>query len=72
MRLALRIHANEGYNANQAANGLTVGELRRWLDDYDDDTEIVTHDLNNGYGADWGNIAKYEPVEDDYSDDDES
>lgn len=71
MRIALRIRANEGYNAKQAANGLTVGELRRWLEDFNDDDEIVTHDLNNGYGADWGHIEKYDMTEDCPDEDDE-
>lgn len=66
MKIALRIRANEGYSASQV-KGLTVGELRRWLDDFDDDDEIVTHDLNNGYGADWGTIDRYEITE--YCDD---
>jgi hypothetical protein len=36
---------------------MTVGDLRRQLEDYDDDTEIVTYDLNNERGASWGLIS---------------
>lgn len=72
MKIALRIRANEGYSASQV-KGITVGELRRWLEDYDDDTEIVTHDLNSRYGAAWGKIAQYQPLEDaDDEDEDEA
>ena len=64
MKLALRIKANEGYNAEQAAeNGtITVGELRELLEGLEDDAEIVTLDLSNGYGARWGVIDRWEPM----------
>lgn len=64
-KIALRIRSNEGYNAEQATERhrtMTVKELREILEYYDDDTEIVTLDLNNGYGAKWGVIDRWEAI----------
>lgn len=54
-RVKIEIRSNEGYNAKQVTerhHTMTVGDLRRQLEDYDDDAEIVTYDLNNERGAD--------------------
>ncbi len=75
MKIALRIRSNEGYDAEQATerhHTITVGELREALEGYEDDTEIVTLDLNNSYGADWGIIARGETIKEiDDEDEDE-
>lgn len=74
MKIALRIRSNEGYDAEQATerhNTLTVRDLREALEGYEDDTEIVTLDLNNRYGADWGIIARGETIEEIYDDEEE-
>lgn len=72
MRVALRMRANEGYNAEQAADKgtITVGELRELLEGLEDDTEIVTLDLGNAHGARWGIIDRWEPIAD-FQDDEE-
>jgi len=72
MRVALRMRANEGYNAEQAAEKgtITVGELRELLEGLEDDTEIVTLDLNNGRGARWGTIDRWEAIAE-FQDDEE-
>lgn len=60
MKIKLEIRSNEGYNASQVTerrHTMTVGELRKQLEDYDDDAEIVTYDLNNERGASWGLIS---------------
>lgn len=57
MVVVLEVRPNEGYDATQALeNGktMTVGALRNWLEDYDDDTRIVTYDLSNYRGASYG------------------
>ncbi len=68
-KLVLTIRANEGYSIDQVRGRVTVGDLKRYLEDVEDDVEIVTHDLNNGYGADWGVVCDYN--EEDTDDDDE-
>ena len=59
-KIKIEIRSNEGYTAEQVTerhSTMTVGELRRQLEDYDDDAEIVTFDLNNERGASWGLIS---------------
>lgn len=59
-RVKIEIRSNEGYNASQVTerhNTMTVGDLRRQLEDYDDDAELVTYDRNNERGATWGLIC---------------
>ena len=68
-KLVLEIKANEGYNINQVSGRITVGDLKRYLEDVDDDMEIVTKDLNNSYGADWGVVCDY--YEEDVSEEEE-
>lgn len=66
MKLRINIDGAQGYDADQATkNGstITVGDLRSWLDDYDDDDEIVTYDTSNTYGAAWGRILPYGAIE---------
>lgn len=59
-KVKIEIRSNEGYNASQVTechNTMTVGDLRRQLEDYDDDAELVTYDRNNERGATWGLIC---------------
>lgn len=72
MKIILKIRANEGYAPEQVSeehNLTTVGELKDWLEGYDDDTEIVTDDVNNKYGAHYGMIVDcYENYDDEQED----
>ena len=68
-KLVLEIRANEGYSIKQVRGRITVGDLRTYLEDFDDDMEIVTKDLNNSYGADWGVVCGY--YEEDINDEEE-
>ena len=57
--LILKIRSNEGYAPDQVTErhcAMTVGDLRRLLEDYDDDLQIVTDDENNSRGANYGLI----------------
>ena len=60
--MILNIKANEGYEPEQVENArcITVGELKEWLEQFDDDEKIITKDLNNKYGADYGIICDCE------------
>ena len=69
VKLVLSIQANEGYSIDQVRSHVTVGDLKRYLEDMPDDAEVVTHDLNNRYGADWGKVCDYYEEEDDGGDD---
>ena len=68
MRMMLLIRSNEGYSPD-AVRGLKVGTLKEMLEDLDDDMEIVTKDINNKYGANFGIITT--EIEEYYEDDDE-
>ena len=74
-KVKIEIRSNEGYAADQVTerhHTMTVGDLRRQLEDYDDDAEIVTYDLNNERGASWGLICAgqwLEEVEDEDGED---
>ena len=72
MLLKLEIRANEGYCAVDAMNRcLTVGELRQLLEGIDDDVRIVTKDLNNPRGANWGTTVDVYECYDDEREDEE-
>lgn len=68
-KLVLEINANEGYSIDQVRGRITVGDLKRYLEDVDDDVEIVTKDLNNSYGANWGVVREF--YEDDCEEDED-
>ena len=73
-KVKIEIRSNEGYNAKQVTerhNTMTVGDLRRQLEDYDDDAEIVTYDLNNERGASWGLVTAGQWLEEIDDEDDE-
>lgn len=63
-KIQLEINGATGYGAEQV-NSITVGELKEMLEYYDDDVEIVTHDVTNRYGASYGKIIEITDVEED-------
>lgn len=58
-KVGLSILANAGYSANQV-KGVTLGELRDFIEEmieyYDEDTEVITVDSGNVYGAKYGKL----------------
>lgn len=71
-KLGIRILANAGYGMDQV-KGITLGELKELVDElfeqYDEDTEIITIDSGNVYGAKYGKI--YADIIEDEDDDEE-
>ena len=66
MIIKLEIRPNEAYSAKDLENRLmTVGELRDALEDYENDDQIVTFDLSNYRGANYGYVAYVEDCEED-------
>lgn len=57
----------EGYSFNQVRCTMTVGELKAFLEDYDDDTPMYLS-FDNGYTYGGINEAKFELVEDEDED----
>ena len=55
-KLILQIKDRQGYSVNQIEDRdcMTVGELRRILEDYDEDTPIIAQGISCPGGADFG------------------
>lgn len=73
MKILLNIKSNEGYAPDQVTERnsvVTVGDLKEWLEGYDDDVEIVTNDLNNSRGANYGAIVNVDECFDDTEEED--
>ena len=72
MLIKFEIRPNEAYSPKDLESRLmTVGELREALEGYEDDAQIVTFDLSNYRGANYGYIAYVEELEEDDFDEDE-
>lgn len=58
-KIGIEILSNAGYGMDQVKS-ITLGELKEWIDglyeQYDEDTEIVTVDNRNIYGAKYGKL----------------
>lgn len=71
-KIGIEILSNAGYGMDQV-NSITLGELKELVDElfekYDEDTEIVTIDGGNTYGAKYGKI--YASIIEDEDDDEE-
>ena len=71
-KIGIKIVANAGYGLDQV-EGITIGELKNLVDElfeqYDEDTEIITIDSGNRYGAKYGKI--YPRIIDDEDEEDE-
>ena len=72
-KVGIRILANAGYGVDQV-KGITLEELKDFVEDliaeYGEDTEIVTVDDGNHYGAKYGKLYT-ETIDDEYTEDDE-
>lgn len=59
MKVLLRHQGNLGYGCDQV-QGMTLGELleavQDAVDEFGEDTEVVTFQTNNGRGANFGSI----------------
>ena len=71
-KLKLRILANAGYSPAQV-KGVTLAELRDFVEELleynDEDTEVVTTNDGNIYGAKYGKL--YLDVEEDYDEEED-
>ena len=64
MIIKIEIRPNEAYSPEDLQSRLmTVGELREALEGYEDDDQIVTFDLGNYRGANYGYISDVEELE---------
>lgn len=67
-KLLLKINGAKGYSSNQV-NSISLGVLKDMVEEYIEyygaDTEIVTHDESNRYGASYGVIFEIAEEEED-------
>ena len=61
-KLILQIKDRQGYSVNQISDRdcMTVGELKRILEDYDEDTPIIAQGVSCPGGADFGPLVDTE------------
>jgi hypothetical protein len=73
-KVGIGILANAGYGKDQV-QGVTLGELRGFIDEmiesYGEDTEIITVDRGNKYGANYGKLYLTDELENDYDEEEE-
>jgi hypothetical protein len=71
-KIGIKILSNAGYGMDQV-NSITLRELKELVDElfeeYDEDTEIITIDEGNRYGAKYGKL--YSRIIEDEDDEDE-
>ena len=74
MRINLNIESNLGYSADQIERPVSLGDLlesiEMAIEEWGEDAEVVIHQMNNRYGANFGQFASYDMF--DASDDDEN
>ena len=73
-KVGIGILANAGYGKDQV-KGVTLAELKNFIDEmieyYGEDTEIITIDRGNVYGAKYGKLYLSNDLEDEYDEDEE-
>ena len=73
MRISMNIESNLGYSADQIESPMNLGDLleavEMAIEEWGEDAVVVIHQMNNRYGANFGQIASHDVF--DASDDDE-
>lgn len=63
MKVTFNVESNLGYTPDQV-KGITLGELMAQVEEavmeWGEDTEVVLHQINNRYGANYGRFVEYE------------
>ena len=55
MKIVIRALGNAGYGKDQV-RGLKVRDIKNFLEQLDDEDEIVTYNSSNRYGASYGEL----------------
>lgn len=67
MRINLNIESNLGYSADQINRAMSLGDLleavEMAIEEWGEDAEVVIHQMNNRYGANFGRIVSYDVFE---------
>lgn len=63
MKVLLNVESNLGYGADQV-KGMTLADLleavEMAIEDWGADTEVVPHQINNQYGANFGTVHQWD------------
>ena len=63
MKITFNVESNLGYAPDQV-EGITLGELLAQVEEavmeWGEDAEVVLHQINNRYGANYGRFVEYE------------
>lgn len=74
-RVNLSIESNLGYSADQIERPMNLGDLleavQDAIDEWGEDAEVVIHQINNRYGANFGRIVSYDVFGSDDEDSDD-
>lgn len=64
MKVLLNAEGNLGYGSDQIDGSMTLGCLleavQNAIIDWGEDAEVVLHQTNNGYGANFGRLSQWE------------
>lgn len=73
-KVGIGILSNAGYGKDQV-QGVTLRELKEFIDEmieyYGEDTEVITVDRGNKYGANYGKLYLTDELENDYDEEEE-
>ena len=73
-KVGIKILSNAGYGADQV-KGIKLGELKEFIEEmieyYGEDTEVITVDSGNKYGAKYGKIYLVDSLDEDNEENDE-
>jgi hypothetical protein len=65
-RVILAAEPNMGYAADQIDTDMTLADLmalvEQAIEEYGPDAVVVTRDINNRYGADFGRLSPYDAI----------
>lgn len=69
MRIKMNVEGNLGYGADQIERPMSLGDLleavQEAVDEWGEDAEVVLHQQNNQYGANYGRIVQWGAFEGD-------
>ena len=75
MRIKMNVNGNQGYGPDQIESPISLGDLLEQVQEaimeWGEDAEVVLHQVNNRYGANYGNLVEGFDLFESADDDDE-
>ena len=64
MRIKMNVNGNQGYAPDQIESPIKLSELleqvEQAIEEWGEDAEVVLHQQNNRYGANYGKLSKWD------------